>query len=107
MKTITVSTNGHSRQTSVAPSYQSTRLEQLFGSNVFNEKLMRQKLPKGTFQALRKTIEAGAPLTLDVAHVVADAMKKWAIEKGATHYTHWFQPLTGKTAEKHDSFLTP
>ena len=83
------------------------KLEQLFGSNVFNDHLMRQRLPKATYAALRKTTVEGAALTLEVAQVVAQAMKLWAIAKGATHYTHWFQPLTGRTAEKHDSFLSP
>jgi len=80
---------------------------EVFGSNVFNERVMKERLPKDTFKALKKTMEEGAPLTLEVANVVANAMKDWAIEKGATHYTHWFQPLTGKTAEKHDSFISP
>ncbi len=80
---------------------------QLFGSNVFNDRTMKERLPKDTYKGLRKTIERGEPLTLEVADVVANAMKDWAIEKGATHYTHWFQPLTGKTAEKHDAFISP
>jgi glutamine synthetase len=79
----------------------------IFASNVFSDKVMVERLPKDTYKALRRTIETGAPLTLEVANVVANAMKDWAIEKGATHYTHWFQPLTGKTAEKHDSFISP
>ncbi|MCG3203654.1 MAG: Glutamine synthetase [Elusimicrobia bacterium] len=79
----------------------------VFGSNVFNERVMKERLPKDTYKALKQTIDSGAPLTLEVANVVANAMKDWAIEKGATHYTHWFQPLTGKTAEKHDSFISP
>jgi glutamine synthetase len=74
---------------------------------VFNDNLMRQKLPKETYKALQKTINEGAELDLSVANVVANAMKDWAIEKGATHFTHWFQPMTGITAEKHDSFITP
>ncbi len=82
-------------------------MAQVFGSNVFSDKTMKERLPKETYKALRKTIEKGAPLTLEVANVVANAMKDWAIEKGATHYTHWFQPLTGKTAEKHDAFIAP
>ncbi len=82
-------------------------ITEVFGSNVFNDKIMKERLPKETYKALRKTIESGAPLTLDVANVVANALKDWAIEKGATHYTHWFQPLTGKTAEKHDAFIAP
>ncbi len=82
-------------------------ITEVFGSNVFNMKVMKERLPKDTFKALKKTIDQGAPLTLEVANVVANAMKDWAIEKGATHYTHWFQPLTGTTAEKHDSFIAP
>ena len=82
-------------------------ISEVFGSNVFNDKIMKERLPKETYKALRKTSEKGAPLTVEVANVVANAMKDWAIEKGATHYTHWFQPLTGKTAEKHDSFIAP
>ena len=79
----------------------------LYGSLVFNDKVMRNKLPKDMYKALRKTIENGTHLELDVANSVAVAMKEWAVENGATHYTHWFQPRTGFTAEKHDSFITP
>ena len=79
----------------------------LYGSLVFNDKVMRNKLPKDMYKALRKTIENGTHLELDVANSVAVAMKEWAVENGATHYTHWFQPMTGFTAEKHDSFITP
>ena len=68
---------------------------------------MRERLPKATYQSLKNTIEQGLPLDPSIAEVVANAMKDWAIDKGATHYTHWFQPMTGITAEKHDSFLTP
>lgn len=82
-------------------------LVELFGSNVFDDRTMRKRLPKNTYAALRKVMDGEAELTLDVANVVAEAMKDWAMERGATHYTHWFQPLTGKTAEKHDSFLEP
>ena len=82
-------------------------LTKIFGSNVFNDRTMKERLPKDTYRALKQTIDSGAPLTLEVANVVANAMKDWAIEKGATHYTHWFQPLTGRTAEKHDSFISP
>ena len=78
-----------------------------FGSMVFNEKTMKERLPKETFKALMKTIKDGEKLDINVATVVANAMKDWAIEKGATHFTHWFQPLTGITAEKHDSFIQP
>ncbi|MEW6289408.1 MAG: glutamine synthetase III [Thermodesulfobacteriota bacterium] len=79
----------------------------LFASNVFSEKIMKERLPKETYKALRQTIEMGVGLKPEIAAVVANAMKDWAIEKGATHYTHWFQPLTGSTAEKHDSFIAP
>ncbi len=82
-------------------------LTQVFGSNVFNDKVMKERLPKPVYKALRETIEKDLPLRPDVADVVANAMKDWALEKGATHYTHWFQPLTGITAEKHDSFISP
>lgn len=78
-----------------------------FGKNVFNDAVMRERLPKSTYKALLKTINEGLPLQLEVAEVVASAMKDWAIENGATHYTHWFQPMTGYTAEKHDSFISP
>ena len=78
-----------------------------FGSMVFGEKAMRERLPKETYRALRRTIERGRPLEPALASVVANAMKDWAVERGATHYTHWFQPMTGYTAEKHDSFLSP
>jgi glutamine synthetase len=80
---------------------------EIFGSNVFNDRVMKERLPRDTYKALRKTIQEGLPLSLEVANVVASSMKDWAIEKGATHYTHWFQPLTGRTAEKHDSFIAP
>ncbi|MBI5557738.1 MAG: glutamine synthetase III [Deltaproteobacteria bacterium] len=80
---------------------------ELFGSNVFSDKLMKERLPKETYKALKETIDKGAALRGETAAVVANAMKDWAIEKGATHYTHWFQPLTGSTAEKHDSFIAP
>ncbi len=82
-------------------------LTEVFGSNVFNDKVMKERLPKPIYRALRQTIEKDLPLRPDVAEVVANAMKDWALEKGATHYTHWFQPLTGVTAEKHDSFISP
>ncbi|MFC1809638.1 glutamine synthetase III [Candidatus Omnitrophota bacterium] len=79
----------------------------IFGSNVFNDEVMKKRLPKDTYKSLVKTIKEGISLEPEVADVVASAMKDWAIEKGATHYTHWFQPLTGSTAEKHDSFISP
>ena len=84
-----------------------SNIPEIFGSLDFNETVMRDKLPKDTYKALKKTINDGKPLDLSVAKVVAHAMKEWAIEKGATHFTHWFQPLTGVTAEKHDSFIAP
>ena len=80
---------------------------EIFGSDVFNEATMKQRLAPETYCAWKHCIEAGSPLQLDVAQEIAEAMKNWAIEKGATHYTHWFQPMTGITAEKHDSFITP
>ena len=79
----------------------------LFGSMVFNDDVMREKLPKDIYKALKKTMSQGTHLELDVANVVANAMKDWAVEKGVTHFTHWFQPMTGITAEKHDSFISP
>ena len=82
-------------------------IPELYGSLVFNDKIMRSKLPKDMYKALKKTIENGTHLELDVANSVAVAMKEWAIENGATHYTHWFQPMTNFTAEKHDSFISP
>ena len=83
------------------------KMHDLFGSNVFNDKVMQERLPKETYKALKKTIDDGRRLDPDLAAVVAHAMKEWAVEKGVTHYTHWFQPMTGITAEKHDSFISP
>ncbi len=80
---------------------------EIFGSMVFNQSVMKEMLPEETYNALKNTMEDGSPLDLDAANQIAEAMKNWAISKGATHYSHWFQPLTGITAEKHDSFLTP
>ena len=85
----------------------SSSVPSIYGSYVFNDKVMRDKLPKDIYKALKKTIERKKHLELDVANAVAIAMKEWAVELGATHYTHWFQPLTGFTAEKHDSFISP
>ena len=79
----------------------------LFGCMVFNDAVMQARLPKDIYKALKKTMSQGTHLELDVASVVANAMKDWAVEKGATHFTHWFQPMTGITAEKHDSFISP
>src|SRR6202171_5791802 len=87
--------------------FKETHLKDLFGANVFNEEVQRQRLPKQVFKALQKTIKHGATLDPAIADSVATAMKDWAMEKGATHFTHLFQPMTGLTAEKHDSFLQP
>ena len=83
------------------------KVPEIFGSMVFNDQKMQERLPKSTYKALKKTIQNGEPLDLSVANVVAAAMKDWAVEKGCTHYTHWFQPMTGLTAEKLDSFISP
>ena len=83
------------------------KITEIFGSNVFNESVMREKLPKEAYKALKKTIHDGKPLDSALANTIANAMKDWAIERGATHFTHWFQPMTGITAEKHDSFISP
>ena len=82
-------------------------VSEIYGSMVFNEHVMKERLPSATYKSLTKTIKEGKPLDIEVANVVAHAMKEWAIEHGATHYTHWFQPLSGITSEKHDSFLNP
>ena len=82
-------------------------LTERFGTMVFSEDVMKKWLPKDVYKKLAATIEGGEPLDLDVANAVAHAMKEWAISKGATHYAHWFQPLSGITSEKHDSFLEP
>ena len=82
-------------------------IEQVFGKDVFNDEVMKEKLPKDVYKSWKKTLENGEDLNQDIANVVAHAMKEWALEHGATHYTHWFQPMTGITAEKHDSFLSP
>ena len=84
-----------------------SHVSEIYGSMVFNEHTMQERLPSATYKQLMKTIKGGEPLNLEVANVVAHAMKEWAIEKGATHYTHWFQPLSGITSEKHDAFLDP
>ena len=83
------------------------KVPEIFGSMVFNDQKMQERLPKSTYKALKKTIQNGEPLDLSVANVVGAAMKDWAVEMGCTHYTHWFQPMTGITAEKHDSFIAP
>src|SRR5262245_37226015 len=84
--------------------FKETHIAELFGVNVFSEEIQRQRLPKPIFKALQKTIRQGAPLDPSIADAVASAMKDWAMDHGATHYTHIFQPMTGLTAEKHDSF---
>ena len=84
-----------------------TNVPELFGSMVFNDTVMKERLPKDVYKKMKKTMREGTAIDADVAAVVATAMKDWAISKGATHYTHWFQPMTGITAEKHDSFITP
>ena len=84
-----------------------TTVPDYFGSLVFDDRVMRAKLPEDVYQSLRQTIDEGAQLNLAVANAVASAMKDWAVEHGATHFTHWFQPMTGVTAEKHDSFIAP
>ena len=84
-----------------------SRVNEMFGSMVFNDATMREKLPKETYKALKKTIQNGKGLDPAIASSVASAMKDWALERGATHYTHWFQPMTGVTAEKHDGFIAP
>ena len=84
-----------------------SKVPEMFGCNVFNDKKMQERLPKSTYKALKKTIDDGEPLDISVANVVAAAMKDWAVELGCTHFTHWFQPMTGVTAEKHDSFIQP
>ena len=82
-------------------------VQETFGSMVFDDRVMKANLPAKVYASLRKTIDEGAELDVAVANAVADAMKDWAVSKGATHFTHWFQPLTGITAEKHDSFISP
>ena len=84
----------------------SVNITEIFGSNVFSTDVMRERLPKGVFREVMDVMEHGGNISIETADIVANAMKDWAVEKGATHYTHWFQPLTGITAEKHDSFLT-
>ena len=82
-------------------------VEEIFGSKVFDESVMQEKLAKDTYRELEKTIHDGKQLNIKIANAVAHAMKEWALEQGATHYTHWFQPMTGVTAEKHDGFINP
>ena len=87
--------------------FMSDKLSEIFGINTFNDATMEERLPESVYEALKKTVEKGEELDSKVAEIVANAMKEWAIERGATHYSHWFQPMTGITAEKHDSFITP
>lgn len=82
------------------------KVSEIFGENVFNDTAMQERLPKKVYKKLKDIIAEGGDLDLETADVIAHEMKEWAIEKGATHYTHWFQPMTGVTAEKHDSFIT-
>ncbi len=82
-------------------------IPEIYGSRVFSDSVMCEKLPKKIYKELKRSIETGTELSPEIAEVVANAMKDWAIEKGATHYTHWFQPMTGITAEKHDAFISP
>ena len=82
-------------------------MSELFGSMVFNEQVMSERLPKNTYKEFKECCAGDRPLPLETANVIANAMKDWAMEKGVTHFTHWFQPMTGLSAEKHDSFITP
>ena len=82
-------------------------IPEIYGSLVFGDQVMKERLPKDIYRAVHKSIKNGSHLELDVANTVAAVMKNWAIERGATHFTHWFQPMTGLTAEKHDSFISP
>jgi len=84
-----------------------TKITDIFGSNVFSDAVMRERLPKNIYKSFNRVLEGAEDLTPAVADVMANAMKDWAIEKGATHFCHWFQPMTGLTAEKHDSFISP
>ena len=84
-----------------------TSVPKLFGSEVFNETVMKDRLPTATYKAFKNAVLKGEPLDLPIANIIANAMKDWALEHGATHFTHWFQPMTGITAEKHESFITP
>ena len=83
------------------------KLPELFGSLVFNEETMKERLSSASYGAWKKCVTEGTSLDISTANEIAEAMKQWAVEKGATHYTHWFQPMTGVTAEKHDSFISP
>ncbi|MDQ3169046.1 MAG: glutamine synthetase III, partial [Acidobacteriota bacterium] len=89
------------------PATNRPKATEIFGSLTFNDEVQKRRLPRDVYRALRRTISAGASLDPSAADIIAAAMKDWAVEHGATHYTHWFQPMTGITAEKHDSFLAP
>src|SRR3954454_7314795 len=102
---IRAATSTHHRLNRV--NFREVHVKHLFGENVFNEAVQRERLPKPVFKALQKTIRQGAVLDPAIADAVANAMKDWAVERGATHFTHQFQPMTGLTAEKHDTFLPP
>ena len=82
-------------------------MSELYGSLVFDDRVMSRRLPKETYKELKRCCADDLPLSLEVANIIANEMKEWAVEKGVTHFTHWFQPMTGITAEKHDSFITP
>ncbi|MGN1143498.1 MAG: glutamine synthetase III, partial [Anaerovoracaceae bacterium] len=84
-----------------------TKVTEIFGSNVFDDSVMKDRLPKDVYKQVQRTIKDNKKLDASIADVVANAMKDWAVEKGATHFTHWFQPMTGITAEKHDGFISP
>ena len=90
-----------------APLRPTVDMRSLFGRDVFNLHVMRERLPRDTYRKMEKTIRCRAPMPADIADIVAGAIRDWALERGATHYTHWFQPMTGVTAEKHDAFLAP
>jgi glutamine synthetase len=104
---LAIGSIAHADRTPPPPARQRVPLTELFGSKVFNDAVQRRRLPRQVYQALRRTIENGEELSPAYADSIADAMKDWAVEHGATHFTHWFQPMTGLTAEKHDSFLSP
>ena len=99
--------NAHIKPTTIKEHQMSTDVTEVFGCNVFNEVTMRERLPKNVFNSLKKTLRGEQPLDRPTADVIANAMKDWAISKGATHFCHWFQPMTGLTAEKHDAFISP
>lgn len=107
MDAIAAATNWRDTQPALTETVMTERIEDIYAADVFSERVMRERLPKDVFQKLMRTIKKSEKLDAELADVVASAMKDWAIERGATHYTHWFQPLTGLTAEKHDSFIAP